>query len=48
VSARAALIVFYVLCVAKLAADIIASRSPGPLAWGLHSLGFLGTGARSL
>jgi len=48
VSVRAARFVFFGLCVAYLAAVIIASGSPGPLAWGLHSLGFLGTGARSL
>ncbi|HYR69092.1 MAG TPA: hypothetical protein VER77_04370, partial [Candidatus Dormibacteraeota bacterium] len=46
-SIRAARFAFLGLCIAYFAAVLLASQSPGPLAWGLHSLGFLQDGVRT-
>jgi len=47
VSIRAARFVFLGFCIAYFAAMLLASQSPGPLAWGLHSFGFLQGGVRT-
>ncbi|HKW50390.1 MAG TPA: tetratricopeptide repeat protein [Candidatus Eisenbacteria bacterium] len=47
-SIRAARFALLGLCIAYFAAVLLASRSPGPLEWGLHSFGFLPFGARAV